>query len=206
MNPSLKPASFEPGKDVRLSPRFRVFPIGGERRGFRLEQVFWNALAAIAERNRRDLAGEIAATLRRAPAELNASATLRASAVADLMDLWELAEAKAARPSWGKVIKALPYPAFAATRSLTLAALNDSMRVYLERRGLHAPVGPGRSATVELADGAIVQLLKAEPDGYVICNAVFRSGQHRALSRVRVVQVDGDRSEPRLMLGFPEQG
>src|SRR5579863_10398245 len=121
----------EPTEDDRLAPRFRVVSIAGERRGFRLEQVFWSALAAIATRNRRSLAGEISATLRRTPGNLNASAMLRASLTADLFDLWDMAEGRAVRPAWGKVLAALPTPAFAATRAQAVAALNEPMRALL---------------------------------------------------------------------------
>ena len=207
MNAPSKPAAFDPGKDVRMSPRFRVLSIGGERRGFRLEQVFWNAISAIATRNRRNLTEEVAVTLRRAPKGLNASAYLRASALADLMDLWEVAEAMAGRPVWTKVVKALPWPAFAVTRSQSLVALNEPMRAHLDWRGIPtSATGPESAISVELASGAIVQMLKADPEGLVVCNAVFRSGQHKALCRVRVIRVDDEKSELRLILGFPEQG
>jgi predicted DNA-binding ribbon-helix-helix protein len=204
---SLVRSAAEPPNPERLAPRFRVVSIAGERRAFRLEQVFWTALAAIARRNRRDLAGEIAASLRRAPANLNASAMLRASVTADLLDLWELAEARAVRPAWGRVIAALPTPAFAATPSQAVAALNEPMRAVLERRGLPLSAsGPESTLGVELAAGAVTQLLRSDRGDFLVCNAVFRSGPHRASCRTRVVQADDGRAERRLILGFPEEG
>lgn len=191
--------------DDRLAQRFRVVSISGERRGFRLEQVFWTALAAIAMRNRRSVAGEIAATLRRSPGNLNSSAMLRASLAADLLDLWDLAEARSARPAWGKVLAALPTPAFAATRSQAVAGLNEPMRVLLEQRGLpRSACGPESPLSVELAAGAVAQLMKAERGDFLVCSAVFRSGAHRATCRTRVVQADDDKAGHRLILGFPE--
>jgi predicted DNA-binding ribbon-helix-helix protein len=188
--------------DSRLAPRFRVLSIAGARRAFRLEAVFWSALAAIAALNRRPLAAEIAARLTDAPDAANHSALLRAGAVADLLELWETARAHAAKPMWTKVLAAMPGPAFAATGSGRLVALNAPMRGLLERHGL-APA-PLAQASVELAAGALGQLSKAHLDQPVVCNAVFRAERSRAACRVRIVLAEPGQTDSRLIIGFPE--
>jgi predicted DNA-binding ribbon-helix-helix protein len=194
-----------PGADPRLSPRFRTLTIGGVRRAFRLEGAFWSALGAIAARNRRTLASEIAVRLAGAPDEANHSGRLRAGAAADLLDLWETAEANTVKPQWARVVQAIPSPAFAATGSGRVLALNAGMRGLLARRGLpDGALAKASGIAVELAAGAIFQANRASREAPVVCNAVFRAGEARALAKVRIVLADAGQEPARLIIGFPE--
>jgi predicted DNA-binding ribbon-helix-helix protein len=194
-----------PATDARLAPRFRTLTIGGVRRAFRLEGAFWAAIAAIAERNRRTLAAEIGARLAGAPDEANHSGVLRAGVASDLLDLWETAEASAAKPQWARVVQAIPSPAFAATGSGRMLALNEAMRGLLAKRGLpDTALSKAPAVAVELAAGAIFQANRASREAPVVCNAVFRAGEARAVARVRIVLADAGQDQARLIIGFPE--
>ena len=185
--------------------RFRAIAVAGKRRGFRLESIFWSALEVIASRNRRTLPGEIAETLRDAQDHQNASALLRARVAADLIDLWSLAEARSAAPAWGKVLMAMPTPAFALSRSEAVAAINEPMRRLLERRGL-PPVAdnPDGAIKVEFPTPILTRQLGLEPGAGLICNATFKAAGRLAPLRVRLVRAGDGRDEDKLTLGFPD--
>ena len=107
------PSAFDLARaDPRLEQQFRVISIGGERKAFRLEAVFWTVMRRVALRNKRSLAAEMAAALGRLSQRANQSAHLRARYAADLLDLLELAEANAARRTglaWSRPCRSRPW-------------------------------------------------------------------------------------------------
>lgn len=201
MNPRPASAAFDENvRDQRLQPQFRIIAVRGERKAFRLERVFWQAMEAIARRNRRALSEEIAVTLAQVSPSINQSAHLRARCASDLLDLWELAESRNVTPTWRRVVEAMPGAAFAMTRSQLLLCLNGSMREHLRRKGVPLADDAGeRSMKLELAPAVIVQLRDSSGEP-VECNMVFGVGAHRCVCRVRLV-ASNTAAEP-LVIGF----
>jgi predicted DNA-binding ribbon-helix-helix protein len=204
----LSPVRAEPAApDERLALKFRVLSIEGKRRAFRLEAVFWSALEFIAGRRRRSLPAQVAAILRDAGDEANAAAAVRARVASDLMDLQATDAARAVSPSWEKVLKAVPHPAFALARNQAVVALNEPMWALLESRGLPRAAdeaAPGERLSVELSAGALARPRAVDPGEVVLCTAIFRAAGRAANCRVRIVQAVDEREDRRLMLGFPE--
>jgi predicted DNA-binding ribbon-helix-helix protein len=187
------------------APRFRVVSIDGKRRGFRLESIFWSALELIASHHGRTLPAQIASILQGVDDDANASAAVRSSVAAELIDISEIGKASAVNPSWEKVLTAMPHPAFALTRNQAIVALNDPMWAFLESRGLpRAPAAPNEVLGVELTAAALARRHGVDPGDFVLCNAVFRVGGRLTNCRVRIIQAAGDAGDRRLMLGFPD--
>jgi predicted DNA-binding ribbon-helix-helix protein len=186
--------------DTRLEPQFRVVSIGGERKAFRLEAIYWTVMDMIARRNRRTLSAEIAATLARIGGRANQSAHLRARCAADLLDLLELAEARSATPSWRAVIDGMPQPAFVMTRGLRVLQANAAMRRLLEERGL-ALDGAASPIMLE-APPALAERVRSETGAVGVCNAVLRDGVRRCVLRTRIVSAGATPGS--LLLGFPD--
>ena len=172
--------------DVRLLPHFRVLRVEGVRRAFKLEPVFWSALALFAARRRRTLAAEVVERLKTAPAESNHSAFLRASVAGDLFDLWQAQQARPTAPGWAGVVDAIAEPAFAAMLGGHLTAINPAMRALLRARGLPCD-GDATDVAFEPAPGAVALLHASGRTAPIICNAGFRVAGQRVGCRVRVV-------------------
>jgi predicted DNA-binding ribbon-helix-helix protein len=193
-----------PEVDPRLQPQFKVLTLGKDRRAFRLESVFWAALAAIGQRNGRSLAREVEVTLERQAEPLNHSAYLRASVASDLLDLWNVSAARARKADWANVLAAAPTGAFAMTRSRRILEVNDALAAFLRARDLH--VAPGRDVGEQLfiEMGSLAQNGRPKEDrqAFVTCQAVFRVGGRRTACRVRLVQAGDEKSEQTLQIGF----
>jgi predicted DNA-binding ribbon-helix-helix protein len=188
--------------DARLLPRFRVLTIEGVRRAFKLEPIYWSALATLAARRGRTLAAEVVERLRYAPTGMNHSAFLRASIAGDLYDLWQAQQARSASVGWADVVDAIAEPAFAATLGGRLTAINGPMRALLRSRGLAFDSDPA-DVTLDLAPGAVT-MLSARRAGAVVCNAGFRLDGRQVSCRVRVVPskpAPGEGGEA-LLIGF----
>jgi predicted DNA-binding ribbon-helix-helix protein len=192
-----------PEVDPRLQPQFKVLTLGKERRAFRLESVFWTALAAIGQRNGRSLTREVEVTLERQAEPLNHSAYLRASVAADLYDLWSVSAARARKADWANVLAAAPCGAFAMTRSRRILEVNSALLAFLRLRDLHVP------STDEVGEKLFIEMgaaqngfHKEDRQPYVTCQAVFRCGGRRTACRVRLVQAGDDKAEHALVVGF----
>ncbi len=190
--------------DPRLQPQFKVLTLGKERRAFRLESVFWTALAAIGHRNGRSLAREVEVTLDRQAEPLNHSAFLRASVASDLLDLWSVSAARARKADWSNVLAAAPSGAFAMTRSRRILEVNDALVTLLRSRDLQVAGGRDVGDQLYIEMGSLAQngLAKEDRQPFVTCQAVFRCGGRRTACRVRLVQAGDDKSEQVLTIGF----
>lgn len=184
-----------------LALHFRALSIDGKRRAFRLEEVFWSALNILAAHNGRTLRSEMAAMLRKTSDAANASATLRANAVAELLGLWEAERAKAAEPDWRRILMAMPCPAFALSRNGDVVGVNDPMWRLLEDRGL--PKEAGAALSVELPPAATARR-PGEANQPRVCNAIFKAANRTTVCRVRIVLNTDEQGRQQLLIGFLE--
>ena len=197
---SLISDSQEPSRDPRLTPHFRALPIGGARKAFRLEEIYWEALEAIAERNGRTLAEEVAVTLARAGDAGNDAAALRASVTADLFDLWRIAGSRHVRFDWAKLMLELPSPAFAMTASQHLLAVNARLTSGLRAVGLG---GAGSGEIAVTVDPAVITQIERKK-AFLDCSVCFHAGGSRAVRRARLGPANDPAAGPGVMLGFVE--
>lgn len=183
----------------RLTPHFRALPMGGARKAFRLEEIYWEALEAIARRNHRTLTEEVAATLARAGEGGNDAAALRASITSDLFDLWQIAAARHVRFDWARVIEEMPAQAFVVTASQALVAANPRLL-----RALH-PFGVGRNKEalkVSIDPTVIAQVERR--GGFVDCQVCFFEGGARAIRRARLGPASDSAAAHNILLGYLE--
>lgn len=188
---------------------FRVLSIGGARKAFRLETVFWEALEALAKRNGRTLAAEVEARLVEAPDHLNQSSALRANLAAELLALWRRAENRALRPEWSAMVAAVPAPAFVISRRSVLLSANEPLLTYLQSQRLDrgVPLNTLQGAmelTVQAPPSAIAEFAGRSERKFVSCNVVFAFGHHRISCRTRLLPVEGPTPEAAALLGFLE--
>lgn len=190
---------------------FRVLSLDGARKAFRLEMIYWEALAVLAAHNGRTVPAEVQARLANAPGDLNQSSVLRAGITADLLSGWKAAEARAARPDWSAMIAALPAPAFLASRKSVLLAVNEPLLSVLQ--GLrHEPGVPlntlegALQLSVQLPPSAVAELGPASNRKFVISTATFAANGQRIACRVRLTAAQGTQLEAAYLLGFLENG
>jgi len=196
-------------EDARNRLHFRVLTIGGARKGFRLEVVYWEALELLAERNGRGVAAEVQARLAGAPESLNQSSVLRASLTADLMDGWRDSEARAAHPDWSAMIAALPVPAFLASRRSVLLAVNTPLLTVLQglRSAAGVPLDTVEGAlnlSVEVPPSAAAELGRPAGRKFVLCTVSFAAQGQRIACHARLVPALGARPEAAKLLGLLE--
>jgi predicted DNA-binding ribbon-helix-helix protein len=188
-------------RDQRLTPHFRALPIGGARKAFRLEAVYWEALEAIAARNGRSAAEEVAATLTKAGEAGNDAAVLRASLTADLLDLWRLAAGRHARFDWTSVLDELPGLAFSMTASQNLLAINPMLRERLRTLGLSEGGGEGE-LRVSVDPSVVAQIERKR--AFLDCSICFHRAGSRTIRRARLGPASESPTGAGVLLGFVE--
>jgi predicted DNA-binding ribbon-helix-helix protein len=196
--------TFAPGeadRDPRLTPHFRALPIGGARRAFRLEAVYWEALQAIAERNGRTPTEEVAATLAKIGDAGNDAAALRATITADLLDLWRVAAGRHVRFDWTGVLDELPGLAFAMTASQNLLGINPMLRERLRLLGLGKENAP-EDLRVSVDPRVVTQIERKR--SFLDCSICFQSAGTRTMRRARVGPASESPTGAGVLLGFVE--
>jgi len=192
----------EAPRDPRLSTQFRALPMGGTRKAFRLEAVYWEALQAIAARNNRTVVEEVAKSLADADPKGNDAAALRAKITGDLLDLWRVSASRQAKVDWRKLIEETPGDAFVMTVSQNLVAMNQRLCDKLSPLGIkpiQTPEGV-RGVTLAVEASAITQIERR--GAFMDCSVGFLGAGARLVRRARL----GPASEPGqgqiLLLGF----
>lgn len=126
-----------PLDDRDMVTRFRAVKVGDHRRGIRLEQIYWDVLAEMTQRERLPLAHYIEDAARRFPDAVNITSVLRVLVTGWLRERnRELGELT----SLGKVdalVQACPSPAFALQEDKRIVAYNPAFLNYVQARFLH---------------------------------------------------------------------
>jgi predicted DNA-binding ribbon-helix-helix protein len=188
-------------RDPRMTPHFRALPIGGGRKAFRLEAVYWEALEAIAARNGRSANEEVAATLTKAGEAGNDAAALRASLTADLLDLWRLAAGRHARFDWTSVLDEVPGLAFSMTASQNLLAINPMLRERLRTLGLSEGGGEGE-LRISVDPSVVAQIERKR--AFLDCSICFHRAGSRTVRRARLGPASESPTGAGVLLGFVE--
>ena len=174
---------------------FRVLSIGGARKAFRLEMIYWRALELMAERNGRSVAAEVEARLGQAE-HPNQTSLLRANLTSDLFEAWQEAEAQLSRPDWSAMVAALPTPAFLVSRRSVLLAVNEPLLVMLQslRSAPGTPFNTLQGAAdlrVQVPDSAGAELRAGAERKFVVCNVTFKGQDQRIVCRARMISAQG---------------
>lgn len=191
-----------PDRDPRLGLHFRALPISGSRKAFRLEEIYWEALEAIAQRNGRSLVEEVAATLARAGEGGNDAAALRASVTSDLYDLWRVAASRHVRLDWTKIVAEMPAQAFAMTAQQALVTANP----FLLRRLTTLGLGKFESGFADLkvtVDPAVITQIERRR-AYIDCSVAFQCNGSRLIRRVRLGPASDGPGGLAVLMGYVE--
>ncbi|MBD9491936.1 ribbon-helix-helix domain-containing protein [Ensifer sp. ENS11] len=156
-----------PPSDADLSAlRFRVVTVGGQRRGIKLEEIYWQSLGELAARQGRKLADIVAACETELEGEGNLTARLRFIATRYLRNELSSANERSNLAVVAAQVRASPSPAFALTGNKHIIAYNPAFLSFVQSRVLrsHLPQ-PARglklSFDVQFVD--LVRRLKETP-------------------------------------------
>jgi predicted DNA-binding ribbon-helix-helix protein len=197
---STSPAASEGEADARQGDmKFRVLRLGASRKGFRLENPFWQALEIVAREKGRTLEDEVGSRLDSLPEGANQSSALRVGAIEDMIAFWQVAESRASRLQWAHVLEASPTPAFALTESRRIICANSALVKAIRGHRLGPDAGPTEIG-VELPAQAVGEVLRT--GGPLLTNAMFRSGPFRFSARARLAGHVNGAGTNRVVIGF----
>lgn len=128
-----------PPSDEDLSAlRFRVVTVGGQRRGIKLEEIYWQCLGELAARQGRRLADIVAACERQLEGEGNLTARLRYVATRYMRDQLIGARQRSNLAIVAGQVRASPTPAFALTGNKNIVAFNPAFLSFVQSRVLRS--------------------------------------------------------------------
>lgn len=146
--------------------RFRVVTVGGQRRGIKLEALFWAVLSDLAAEKRVKLADIVAECEQVLPEGGNLTARLRYVAAKYLRE--QLADARE-RSSLSVItgqVYACPSPAFALAGNRRIVAYNPAFLTFVQSRFLGfqaSPPAQGLRLAFDVQFAELVARLKASP-------------------------------------------
>lgn len=121
--------------DMDAEPRFRaVSSKAGERRGIRLEGIYWDALARLSAETGLTLAEVIELAAGQLPANGNLASWLRVLAVKWSMSRLAYAETVASADRLNALVQASPIPTVALTQDKRLRFFNEAFLTMLRQR------------------------------------------------------------------------
>lgn len=155
-----------PSEEDLSALRFRVVTVAGQRRGIKLEEIYWQCLGELAARQGRRLADIVAACERELEGEGNLTARLRYVATRYLSDELAMAKQRSNLAVVAGQVRASPSPAFALTGNKRIIAYNPAFLSFVQSRILRSQQPqPARglrlSFDVQFVD--LVHRLKAAP-------------------------------------------
>lgn len=122
------------GLDGDLKLVFRAVSAGGERRGIRLENIFWSTISAMAAARRQTIGDLVADTADLVPDGGNLASTLRVAAAGWLRERVAAVERAAAADNVYGIVHASPSPAFVLTADKRIVQYNQAFLNFLQAR------------------------------------------------------------------------
>jgi predicted DNA-binding ribbon-helix-helix protein len=173
---------------MQPATRFRILKVGGRKRAFSLEPVFWDALEEIA-RTKSDRLGAFIGRLLAAGPHENAASTLRSGAADWLLQEYRKLSARDYRALGQRIVDSIPIPAFVMDQGKRILAYN---RAFLHL-GLSEAKEKPRNAQLRLnaAFDRVVEVLSQEPQ--------------RSLALRGVLDFEGSKREGTVVVTFLER-
>ena len=186
-----------------VEPEFRVVARGGNRRGIRLERLFWASLKKLAE-SRKSTLGQLVEEISKAqPESGNLASAIRVACTRWLADQNADLRKLASLKTVNAILLACPSPAFALSSSKKILAFNPSFQSMVRRQ---LPAAPGEEArsdlrlALDLNVADIFSRLDADGDHPVVTGFLIGAGDRRYRGQLNVVRAPV--SEPELLLAF----
>lgn len=176
------------GDDTR--PVFRAVLSRGERRGIRLETIFWKTLSAMSARRAETLGEIVARTAGEVPEGGNLASTLRVMAARWLSGrVTELERLTSAEAAFA-IVHASPSPAFVLTVDRRIVQYNQAFLNFLQAR-LAAADGSDPMRTVRLTLDThveqVIDQLAADPKLPVTTGFALGVAERRVRGQLRLV-------------------
>lgn len=131
--PADSPAN--PAADA-FTPVFRAVGTPRQRRGIRLETIYWDTLKAMAAASGSPVGQMVEATIDKAPQAANLASALRVEAMRWLRERVERLEALTGLDRTGAIVQASPSPAFALTQDKRILLYNAAFLHLVQSRFL----------------------------------------------------------------------
>ena len=120
---------------VEAEPRFRaVIGKSGERRGIRLEGIYWDALQWLASATRVSLSDVVEKAAQQVPQNGNLASILRVIAVKSLWQRLNAVEAMSSMENLSALVQASPAPTIVLTREKKIQLFNEPFVAMLRQR------------------------------------------------------------------------
>ncbi len=168
---------------------FRAVSAGGERRGIRLERVFWTALAEVAAARGQSLGllvGGIAASM---PPGGNLASALRVAAARFLRDGLAEAQERSAPKLVFALLQACPTPAFALSADKRIVSYNRPFVAFIQSR-FHAAdpaeMLRGLRLSLDMPLEQIVARLMQDPQAQVTTGYALGLAERRVRGQLRM--------------------
>jgi len=127
-----QPAAF-PEADAAL-PEFRVVSRGNERRGIRLERIFWQAAKEIARRNGTTIAGFIDEISKQKDESANLASAIRVACLSSTIGRVAHLERLTSGKTVSSILAAVPSPGFALGANKQILAFNSAFQMLVRRQ------------------------------------------------------------------------
>lgn len=175
-----------------VTPMFRAIGVGPQRRGIRLEKIFWDVLDGLAERRGVKRSALIWGLLE--DSDDNAASRLRCYALMSVeQERRDILDRTGTQRSI-RLMQQAPVPAFAINRQKRLQQANGEFMQYLRVASGSVSTTLSQESVHLSLDTAIDQLfLKlAEPPHAAFCGYSLEIGGKRRQGRVKVVPVPAE--------------
>jgi predicted DNA-binding ribbon-helix-helix protein len=172
---------------MQPSSRLRILKIGGRKRAFSLEPVFWEALDEIARTKKHRLGTYVAGLLGDGPLR-NASSVLRSGAVGWLLDEYRKLSERDYSGLGQRIVDSIPVPAFVMNQRKEILAFN---RAFLQL-GTSGSAEKPRSAQLRLnaAFDRVVEMLSEDPQRSLALKAMLDFGDFKREGTVIVTLLE----------------
>jgi predicted DNA-binding ribbon-helix-helix protein len=146
--------------------KFRVVTVQGQRRGIKLEEIFWSSLSELATLRGLKLADIVAECERGIGEGGNLTARLRYVAARYLRDQLSDARERSSLPVVAGQVHACPSPAFALAGNKRIIAYNPAFLAFVQSRFLgfqSSPPAQGLRLSFDVQFAELVKRLKSSP-------------------------------------------
>lgn len=148
------------GVSDAATPQFRAVKVGKERRGIRLERVFWQVLTEMARVGSMPIGDVVASCEAGSPGPANSTSLIRVAIVRWLRLEVERLRGLTGREAIDSHIHACPSPAFALSADKRIIAYNQAFLTFLQARMSRFTSGAGTGNLRLSLDVPIVDLIQ----------------------------------------------
>ena len=187
---------------------FRAVSVGRERRGIRLERVFWDALGELAGERGMTLGAVVRDMLAALPPDGNLTSALRVAGMVWSRDRLARIRRRTSAASVFAVVQGCPSPAFVLTLDRRIVSYNQPFLSFIQTRfqaGLPTDMLRGMRLTLDLPLDKVMEKLLAAPGSPVFATGfVLGVADRRARGQVRIAIAPN--SEQDMLVAFVVPG